>query len=1143
MEDRDDGIGSEINTPRDVQHVKELGHNPEQESDDENKIGHLVASYPPPSLVFPNSSTPVRPQTQHISQHIPEISPIRQGPPPQFINDANAGDKVHGEIASNKEYTILDLAVLLRDKHSECIELEVKNKQSLQLIEKLTSENHHFQDQIAVIKVCASSLTEETEKLKEVLKQKDTMLMECQHQLQIAEQKLTLFENISIDIETDKMADAETLKKLQDENAVMKAKISELKLELAIEKEGERNAEIWRGKYDDMEKDREAMLRAKTELETELRSAKAKIARISKEKSDCDEKCSKFKCLFEENANKAAELQNQLLITEQRFKHLQESNLNFAELEQKLEMEKKTWEEEREHLHKEKSGLEKRIEQLALANYRWQKFGFDRQSSALIKSEVMLCGSILEINIIVFKYLLLRKALSTEKQALLEADNKGLKDVAAWQEKNKKLTLQNAQLADELKKYRDIDLRLTQCLDELKKKDSLIDELNGQITKSNNDLKRFRDEAVYLRTQLSEKTKSKKEIEEDWTLKKEELLADFEHLKETVAKNHNLEDQVASEKQKNSELVSLLERREAELNNIRDIVEKNQKRIEELMEEKVNLKRENVHLKTVVDKINAEYNIFRNQAEVQYQLETAQLKQVIGEKDERLERLHARIALFESYPGQSGVFSCSTDSNSHTNITRYQDLNTLVHRMMSDPPAKQYATITKVVENKSTSCSVHSSHSELMGRSHPRLAVCEAESIDSSAENLTATLHREGINETKDPLFLMLDSVRRAEIRSKLSPNIQQLLEHLLTNIQESNKSVEQISGAVNDFFANLDLALRKTLSASDDNRIKCEELEKLCTEITADLHDARDELHSALNKCSMYEANIDSLKLQFRSENRNCIDLHSKLMHACEEIDNLTKQKDDLSVALSEAKIMLKRKTDLGSQAATTIKCIKDELHEAKKFEDEMNERLRKICKEKEKVKQLLSERELDVVKLECRLVESTTRASELQRAESKIDELERRNDYLKRKYDKREGFLEEMEALLRGMKVRCEGLRETNRLRQNLIVKLKKLLVKLGYNLDDPNLVEGGKATAFEGRTVRSLKKSKTHDTAKIEELENCRDSDVVHIPSWRSLNSSVSISPASIRADKLRSASVTTNGSNPVNRATSENGFNTL
>lgn len=37
------------------------------------------------------------------------------------------------------------------------------------------------------------------------------------------------------------------------------------------------------------------------------------------------------------------------------------------------------------------------------------------------------------------------------------------------------------------------------------------------------------------------------------------------------------------------------------------------------------------------------------------------------------------------------------------------------------------------------------------------------------------------------------------------------------------------------------------------------------------------------------------------------------------------------------------------------------------------MNERLRQLCREKEKMKQLLSKRDLDVVKLQYRLAEST--------------------------------------------------------------------------------------------------------------------------------------------------------------------------
>ncbi|VDK70772.1 unnamed protein product, partial [Onchocerca ochengi] len=769
MEDRDDGIGSEINSPKDVQHVEKLHHNSAEENENLNVVDDLVAAYPSSSVSVSNS-TPIRPKIQQIPQQIPGISPIRRVPLAKCADDDTTtalhylAGETSNEVANDQEYTKLDLAVMLRNKHSECLELERKNELLSQLMEKLASENHHFQDQasveeyfpafyllVSVTKVYAATLAEETEKLKKVVEEKELKFMECQQQLQMAEQKLALPENISIDMETDKslqLPDAETLRKLQDENNAMQAKISELKLELDIEKEGEKNAEIWRKKYDVAKKDMEEMHRMMTELEKDLKSRRVEIDNLNREKKSCAEECNKFKSLYNENAGKVAELQKQLHLIEEKFKQLQEQDSKVAGLEQKLEVEKKVWEDEREHLQKEKAGLEKRIEQLALTNY----------------------------------------TLSTEKQALLKADNKGLKDMAKWQEKNRKLTLQNAQLADELKKYRDMDLRYTDCLDELKTKDSLIEELNGQISKINNDLKRFRDEAVYLRTQLNEKTKMKNEIEEDWALEKKKLLSECEHLKEEVAKNRTLMDQIATEKQKNDELGSLLEKREMELNNIRALMDKKQKRIDDLMEEKTDLKHENVHLKTVVDEIKTDYRVFRNQAEVQYQLETAQLNQIIKEKDERLERLHARIALYESYPGQSSTgFSCSADANSHTNISiwdalpanirselnelkeKYQDLNALVHRMMSDPLAKQYATFAKVMENKSTDCCGLTSlselpHSELMNRRGSHLAACETGSSgESSSENLTDTLQSERRSETKDTLLLMLDSVRHAE--------------------------------------------------------------------------------------------------------------------------------------------------------------------------------------------------------------------------------------------------------------------------------------------------------------------------------------------------------------------------------------------
>lgn len=71
------------------------------------------------------------------------------------------------------------------------------------------------------------------------------------------------------------------------------------------------------------------------------------------------------------------------------------------------------------------------------------------------------------------------------------------------------------------------------------------------------------------------------------------------------------------------------------------------------------------------------------------------------------------------------------------------------------------------MENKSTDCCglaslAELSHSEL---SDSRLTVCEAgSSMESSSESLTNTLHSEVISETRDALFLLLESVRHAEV-------------------------------------------------------------------------------------------------------------------------------------------------------------------------------------------------------------------------------------------------------------------------------------------------------------------------------------------------------------------------------------------
>ncbi|VDM91656.1 unnamed protein product [Onchocerca ochengi] len=75
---------------------------------------------------------------------------------------------------------------------------------------------------------------------------------------------------------------------------------------------------------------------------------------------------------------------------------------------------------------------------------------------------------------------------------------------------------------------------------------------------------------------------------------------------------------------------------------------------------------------------------------------------------------------------------------------------------------------------------------------------------------------------------------------------------------------------------------------------------------MTADLHDVRDELRYIQNKCSRgtYTSKFSKCNTKYKScESRNCSKLKGKLKRAFEEIDGLTKQKDDLSMALSEAK------------------------------------------------------------------------------------------------------------------------------------------------------------------------------------------------------------------------------------------------
>ncbi|VDN19854.1 unnamed protein product [Gongylonema pulchrum] len=319
-----------------------------------------------------------------------------------------------------------------------------------------------------------------------------------------------------------------------------------------------------------------------------------------------------------------------------------------------------------------------------------------------------------------------------------------------------------------------------------------IDELREKVTESRNDVNRFRDETALLRAQLN--------------------------------------NQIEIVKQKNDELAFLVEKREVELKNIRELLDEKRSQI-------------SYTFLTVTRIGPCQYDDCGNVVEtwsggsrIVYDYIVLQL---IKEKDERLERLLNRIALYESYPGQSAVSTWS-DSNSATNATVWDalpgevraELSELKERMMAETLIKP----TKIFANKSTECAdlVTSVQSETMRQDDscqtPNITVYEpGSSIETSSESLAVAALRTEIDESKkvhDSLAAMLDCVRHAQIRGKLSPNIQQLLENLFSEVQQSDKSLEKITELVNRFFANLELALRRTLSAADDNRIRCEKLE-----------------------------------------------------------------------------------------------------------------------------------------------------------------------------------------------------------------------------------------------------------------------------------------------------------------------------
>lgn len=83
-----------------------------QENVSVNRVGDPVASCPSRSI-FPDSSTPIRPQIHQISQHIQEMSPVERVPSAKCVEndtttilDCSSGE-TSDVLPSDKQYTKL----------------------------------------------------------------------------------------------------------------------------------------------------------------------------------------------------------------------------------------------------------------------------------------------------------------------------------------------------------------------------------------------------------------------------------------------------------------------------------------------------------------------------------------------------------------------------------------------------------------------------------------------------------------------------------------------------------------------------------------------------------------------------------------------------------------------------------------------------------------------------------------------------------------------------------------------------------------------------------------------------------------------------------------------------------------------------
>ncbi|VDK47994.1 unnamed protein product [Anisakis simplex] len=683
------------------------------------------------------------------------------------------------------------------------------------------------------------------------------------------------------------------------------------------------------------------------------------------------------------------------------------------------------------------------------------------------------------------------KELMREKEALLASANEERRQLAEWREKATRLDSTVTKQDAQLKRYEEVESRLDETSKQLHDQLSKVAELSTQLKVQRDITKKDRDEISHLRSKLDEMKMLSNSANERMQSSQEmqRLKSECEALRKELDQDRVIKAEWAIFKRNNDEMRNVIDKQENELVALRDALSDKRKQLDALEDERNELKRKCAQLEIDIDKKDADFLTFQTGAEFQYQTEMEQLRGVIREKDERLDRLHTRIAEYESYPGMaSSVCVQSNTSNETLNATvwesmpeeireqieifkqRYKELDGVIQQMMHSYVLKGNESMksqhSKIMEDKMTDCdglaAIYSSPDRTQsGNELPAIRTSTASNSDTmlsekTIEDNVAIPPAEGIDQNgniQSSIPALLRAVRTAQVNGKLTPNIRQLLEHLLIESSHSSQSVELIDEAVNRFFANLDLALRKTLTTSNDNRRKCEELQNARDEALEDRRVLTEELRAAQDRYAIYEAKTETLRLQIKEENRKVIDLRNRVDQLTERNQALDTSNAGLKGIIHELQLDLEEKSTAYRKATEYLEDFRTELEKMGVYADQQNDRLIKSNSEKEELKRLLKDRDKELEHIHDRLLESinqcTARTNDMQKIEKRLIAAQLQNDTLQRKYNKRELFLEQMETLLKAMKLRNDSLREGNRLRQNKFDVMVKFLARYGIDL----------------------------------------------------------------------------------------------